>query len=146
MLGAGKEYTLSFEGVKDTEGIELVTPSVAVTTAPERYTLASTIMTDENGDAVNEIGNAATITYSNVIDAEEGKTFTLALAVFDSDNRLVELVSDTKSVAEGQTSVTLTATTPEEIVLSDGYMIRPYIWEEDAVGGNAFVSVLNEIR
>lgn len=146
VLGADKEYTLSFAGVKDKVGLDLATPSVELATAPERYTLASTAITDGSGTPITEIGNTAKLTYSNTLAAEAGKKFTLALAIFDSDNRLVKIASDTDSVAVGQTSVTLSATTPAEIVLSDGYMIRPYIWEEDAAGGNAFVAVLDEVR
>lgn len=135
VLGADTEYTLSLAGIKDEDGLALASASSTFKTMPGKYTLGTSSI----------VGNDEKITYSNTIAAEAGKKFTLALAIFDSDNRLVKVASDTDSVAAGQTSVTLTATTPDEIDLSDGYMIRPYVWEEDAVGGNAFVAVLDEI-
>ncbi len=146
VLDADTEYTLSFAGVKDKGGLELASEFATFKTMPDKCAVATPSITDGSGNPATEIGNAAKITYSNTLVAEAGKKFTLALAIFDRENRLVKLVSATDSVAEGQTSVTLTATTPEDIDLSDGHTIKPYVWEEDAVGGNAFVSVLEEIR
>lgn len=131
VLKADATYTVSPVGVKDVDGIDATSTPASFKTQPEKYTLTA--------PSIVEADNR--ITYSNTISAEVGKKFTLALVIFDSNDRLVALVPDTKTVALGQTSVTLSATTPESIVVGDGYTIRPYIWEEDAAGGNAFVSV-----
>lgn len=136
VLKADATYTIAPVGVKDVDGLDATSTPVAVKTQPEKYALAvPTVVESDN-----------IITYSNTISAEAGKKFTLVLVIFDRNDRLVDVVPDTKTVAAGQTSVTLSAVTPEGIDINDGYYIKPYIWEEDAVGGNAFVSVPDEIR
>ena len=146
ILTAETEYTLSLEGIKDKDGVNVKRTDVALKTEPDKYTLGTSSIVDQDGNAIDEIGNAEMLTYSNTVSAEVGKTFTLALAIFDSEGRFAEIISDTETVATGQTSVILQAVTPPEINLSDGYTIKTFVWEDETDVGNVFVAVTDVIE
>lgn len=149
ILGFGEDYTLSFEGVLDAEGNALGSASAEVTiTSPDAdYVVAAPVVTDGSGTPLvnNEIGEATQVTFSTTVTAEVGDKITLMLAIFDSTGRLCKVVQDTQAVpASG--SVSLSKATPVEIDLSQGYRVKPLIWNNDETAGAIFMSAPAELQ
>ncbi len=149
ILGFGEDYTLSFDGVLDAAGNALGSESAAVTiTSPDAdYVVAAPVVTDGSGTPIvnNEIGEAAQITVATTVTAEVGDSITLMLAIFDSAGRLCKIVQDTQTVPAGG-SVSLSKATPEEIDLSEGYKVKPLIWNNDETAGAIFMSAPAELQ
>ena len=141
VLDCSEDYHLSLEGVKNTLQQDIKTPSVKITTMPSTNVIENYYVTDENGASIQNIGSSKTVTVSTEITGNVGQTFTLALAIFDGQGRLMKVVSDTKTIDSDDTKVQLSKTTPENIDLNMGCVVRQYIWEEDAVEGNTFIYV-----
>lgn len=149
ILGFGEDYTLSFEGVLDAKGNALGSASAEVTiTSPDAdYVVAAPVVTDGSGTPIvnNEIGEAAQITVATTVTAEVGDKITLMLAIFDSAGRLCKIVQDTQTVPAGG-SVSLSKATPAEIDLSEGYKVKPLIWNNDETAGAIFMSAPAELQ
>ena len=136
ILEPGTSYTLSFAGIRDTFGRSLGAESqtLSVASAPDDYTMSAPIIKNESQQVIEQIGDAASLSYETTVTAEAGKKFTLALIVMSKvDNRVLWANSDTKEVALGNSSVTLKVTTPETIDIgTSNCYVKPLIWCDDA--------------
>ena len=146
VLDYSAKYNLSLKGIRNTLHLDIKTPSVEITTMPAKCILYDYSVTDINGNEVEEIGDLKSITVSTEIAADVGQKFSLALAIFNNNGRLIKVVSDTKTVEPEKTQVKLTTSTPADIDLSSGCVVRQYVWEENAVNGDPFIYVPNALQ
>ncbi len=149
VLEPGATYTLSFATVKDAEndylGVESSAIEVAVSAAP--YTVGALTVENQGSQALEynseeeyyEIGESSQATISTTVAAAVGTKVNLGLAIYDSEGRLYKFVFDPQTISASG-STTLTATTPTEIDLSEGYSVVPVIWSNDGVSGPKFMS------
>ena len=145
-------YTLKTEGLvgsNDLIGYPQTTGfAVDKANSVEYYETKNYAVTDAEGNPVSgsDITGLAGLCVSVEVDSDEGNAFTLALVIYDKNNRVATVVAERAAVPAGETSVTLSAETPAEINVGAGCRVEQFVWLDDPDAGAVFVNELEALQ
>jgi len=145
------DYTIETDGMIGSNGLtgysEKLGFTVDVANGIEYYETENYSVTDALGTPVsdNNIAGIAKVNVSFDVISDEGNAFTAALVIYNKDGRVVRIATDNAAIANGNESVTLSVSTPDDINIGEDYSVRPLVWLDDIDAGAIFIEEFDKL-